>query len=112
MRRRCEGSSHPILAPVPLPLLSQHHTTALPSPKRYGNCYEREDPGRTSENSYSTHSADEGLDVYVHSEVAGGDEEATAGSFASFGVRRSASSSVTTMRMISATGMASNAPGM
>src|SRR5215218_6831057 len=51
---RCGGSSHPILAPVPLPLLSQHHTTALPSPKRYGNRYEREDPGRTSENTYST----------------------------------------------------------
>jgi hypothetical protein len=33
-----------------LPLLSQHHTTALPSPKRYGNRYEAEDPGRTSEN--------------------------------------------------------------
>src|SRR5215216_7487368 len=49
--RRCGGSSHPILAPVPLPLLSQHHTTALPSPKRYGNRYEREDPGRTSENA-------------------------------------------------------------
>src|SRR5215208_5068033 len=49
------GSSHRFLDPVPLSLLSQHHTTALPSPKRYGNRYEREDPGRTSENSYSTH---------------------------------------------------------
>src|SRR5215208_641303 len=30
----------PILAPVPLSLLSQHHSTALPSPKRYDNRYE------------------------------------------------------------------------
>src|SRR5215217_2302116 len=47
-----------------------------------------------------------------HSDVVGGDEDATAGSFASCVVRRYASSSVTTIRMISATGIASNAPGM
>ena len=46
-----------------------------------------------------------------HSEVAGG-EDVTAGSFASFGVRRYAPTSLITMRIISATGMASNAPGM
>jgi hypothetical protein len=28
-------------------LLSQPHSTALPSPKRYDNRYEAEDPGRT-----------------------------------------------------------------
>jgi hypothetical protein len=33
-----------------LPLLSQPHSTALPSPKRYDNRYEAEYPGRTSEN--------------------------------------------------------------
>jgi hypothetical protein len=29
--------------------LSQHHSTGLPSSKRYGNRYEEKDPGRTSE---------------------------------------------------------------
>src|SRR3712207_9135076 len=38
--RQCEGSFHRFLAPVPLPLLSQHHSTALPSPKRYEIRYE------------------------------------------------------------------------
>src|SRR5215203_3655429 len=31
-----------LLDPVPLPRLSQHHSTAPPSPKRYGNRYEVE----------------------------------------------------------------------
>jgi hypothetical protein len=33
--------------------LSQHHSTGLPSPKRYGSRYEAKDPGRTSENKMS-----------------------------------------------------------
>jgi hypothetical protein len=39
MQRRGD-SFHRLLASVALPLLSQHHTTALPSPKRYDNRYE------------------------------------------------------------------------
>jgi hypothetical protein len=39
-----------LLAPVSLFLLSQHHSTARPSAKRYDNRYEGEDPVRTSEN--------------------------------------------------------------
>jgi hypothetical protein len=39
-------------------LLSQHHSTARPSAKRYDNRYEGEDPVRTSENTYSTHSGE------------------------------------------------------
>jgi hypothetical protein len=37
-----------LLAPVSLFLLSQHHSTARPSAKRYDNRYEGEDPVRTS----------------------------------------------------------------
>src|SRR5215208_3812446 len=44
-------SSYRFLDRALLSFQSQHHTTALPSPKRYGNRYEREDPGRTSENA-------------------------------------------------------------
>ena len=33
-------SAHLLLVDVRLPLLSQHHSTALTSPKRYGNRYE------------------------------------------------------------------------
>jgi hypothetical protein len=40
-----------LLAPVSLFLLSQHHSTARPSAKRYDNRYEGEDPVRTSENA-------------------------------------------------------------
>ena len=40
--QRCECSSHRPFDPVPLPLLSQHHSTALPSPKRYDKRYEEE----------------------------------------------------------------------
>src|SRR3712207_7186294 len=36
IRRRC-GSSHRFLCLAPLPLLSQHHSTALPSPERFGS---------------------------------------------------------------------------
>jgi hypothetical protein len=57
-RQRYGCSAHLLLARVRLSLLSQHHSTALPSPKRYGNRYEAEDPGRTSENFYSTHSGE------------------------------------------------------
>src|SRR5215204_4936060 len=39
-RRRCGCSSHRPLAPVPLFLLSRLHSTALPSPERYGKRYE------------------------------------------------------------------------
>src|SRR3712207_3745185 len=35
-------SSHRLLDPVPLPLASQYHSTALPSPKRYRKRYEKE----------------------------------------------------------------------
>src|SRR5215208_1680344 len=38
-RRRCGCSSHRPLAPVPLFLQSQRHSTALPSAKRYDNRY-------------------------------------------------------------------------
>src|SRR5215213_2848701 len=38
-RRRCGCSSHRPLAPVPLFLQSQPHSTALPSAKRYDNRY-------------------------------------------------------------------------
>src|SRR5215213_10927505 len=41
-----------------LPVLSQPHSTARPSAKRYDNRYEGEDPVRTSENTYSTHSGE------------------------------------------------------
>src|ERR687898_125001 len=34
-RKQRGGSSHRLLDSAPLPLLSQHHSTALPSPKRY-----------------------------------------------------------------------------
>src|SRR5215208_4155170 len=50
MRQR-DGSSHLLLGLVPLPVLSQPHSTARPSAKRYDNRYEGEDPVRTSENS-------------------------------------------------------------
>src|SRR5919107_1220198 len=43
-------SSYRFLDLVPLPHLSQPHSTALPSPERYDNRYEAEDPGRTSQN--------------------------------------------------------------
>ncbi len=39
MARRVHSSHRP-LDPLPLSLLSQHHTTALPSPKRYDKRYE------------------------------------------------------------------------
>jgi hypothetical protein len=38
--RRRDISCHRLLDPVGLPFLSQHHSTALTSPKRYGNRYE------------------------------------------------------------------------
>src|SRR5829696_5496162 len=41
-RRHCECSSHRPLDPVLLFLLSQRHSTAAPSPSRYGNRYEVE----------------------------------------------------------------------
>jgi hypothetical protein len=40
--RRLGCSSHRLLAPVPLPVLSQPHSTAPPSPKRYDKRYEKE----------------------------------------------------------------------
>src|SRR5215204_3909825 len=46
-----ERSSYRFLDPVVLPLLSQPHSTALASAKRYDNRYEAEYPRRTSENS-------------------------------------------------------------
>src|SRR5215218_3967409 len=45
-RRRYGGLSHRFLDSVDLPLLSRHHFTAPPSPKRYDNRYEVE--GRTN----------------------------------------------------------------
>jgi hypothetical protein len=64
-------SSHRPLDPLPLSLLSQHHSTALPSTKRYDKRYElgccanflelrecelrRIPKRRSSQNSYSTH---------------------------------------------------------
>ena len=45
MRQRA-GSSHRLLDPVLLPLLSQPHSTALPSPKRYDKRYEETVPKR------------------------------------------------------------------
>src|SRR5918998_3055996 len=39
-KKRRGRSSHRLLYPVPLPLLSQHHLTRLPSSKRCGNRYE------------------------------------------------------------------------
>src|SRR5829696_5514124 len=48
-RRQCGGSSYRLLDPVGLPLLSQPHSTALPSPKRYGNRYEDGSMGQGSE---------------------------------------------------------------
>jgi hypothetical protein len=42
-RRRHEGSSHRLLDPVPFPRLSQRHSTALPSLKRYEKRYEEID---------------------------------------------------------------------
>src|SRR5215204_6887259 len=39
-RLRRGGSSHRFLDPALLPLLSQPHSTALPSPKRYDKRYE------------------------------------------------------------------------
>jgi hypothetical protein len=39
-RLRHGGSSHLLLDPVPLPLLSQPHSTARPSPNRYDKRYE------------------------------------------------------------------------
>src|ERR671917_248738 len=38
--QRCGGSSHQLFDPVLLPLVSQPHSTALPSPKRYDKRYE------------------------------------------------------------------------
>jgi hypothetical protein len=38
-KQRCGGSSHRFLDSVVLPLVSQHHSTALPSPKRYDKRY-------------------------------------------------------------------------
>src|SRR5215208_3439108 len=38
-----------LLDPVPLPFLSQPHSTALTSPKRYGNRYEDGSMGRGNE---------------------------------------------------------------
>jgi hypothetical protein len=40
-----------------LPVLSQPHSTALPSPKRYDKRYEAEDPGRTSEKTQNANFA-------------------------------------------------------
>jgi hypothetical protein len=37
---KCESASPRLLHPVPLSLLSQPHSTALPSPKRYDKRYE------------------------------------------------------------------------
>src|SRR5215218_7332954 len=45
-RRRYGGLSHRFLDSVDSPLLSRHHFTAPPSPKRYDNRYEVE--GRTN----------------------------------------------------------------
>src|SRR5687768_4597989 len=56
MRRRGH-SSYLVLAPVPLPLPSQPHSTALPSPERYDNRYEAEDPGRSSQNAQNANFA-------------------------------------------------------
>src|SRR5215211_3784068 len=68
------GEARVLIPPVPrsillAPYLSQHHSTALPSPKRYGNRYEDGSMGqgnelrripnrRSSQNSYSTHSGE------------------------------------------------------
>ena len=38
--QQCGASSHRLLDSVPLPLVSQPHSTALPSPKRYDKRYE------------------------------------------------------------------------
>src|SRR5215207_655229 len=46
-------SSHSFLDPALLSVLSQPHSTARPSPERYDNRYEAEDPGRTSQNVLS-----------------------------------------------------------
>src|ERR671915_290769 len=40
VERRCGSSSHRLLEPVPWFLLPRHHSTALPSAKRYDNRYE------------------------------------------------------------------------
>src|SRR5215211_692547 len=42
--RQCVGSSHRLLYPLLLPLLSRHHSTALPSLKSYEGRYEEEGP--------------------------------------------------------------------
>src|SRR5215211_6524232 len=50
------GEARVLIPPVPrsillAPYLSQLHSTARPSPERYDNRYEAEDPGRTSQNA-------------------------------------------------------------
>src|SRR5215203_3913980 len=57
---RVDGSEARVLIPpvprsiVLAPYLSQLHSTARPSPERYDNRYEAEDPGRTSPNPQKT----------------------------------------------------------
>jgi hypothetical protein len=53
--RRCGASPHQLLDPVPLPLLAQHHSTAEPSAKRYGNHYKGRFLSRTAQNPPKIH---------------------------------------------------------
>src|SRR5215218_360576 len=56
-------SSFRFFAPVPLPLPSQHHSTALPSLKRYDNRYEDRFLSRTAPNPPKIHLKMEVSDV-------------------------------------------------
>ena len=51
----CGGSSHRYLDSVPLPILSQHHSTVRSSPECYGNHYEGRFLSRTAQNPPKIH---------------------------------------------------------